>query len=115
MGFYFGEMKMELREFANGMRQQEQYEFLGKRLYQLEELLDRKAIEYAEANDRDKKDEIYEEIKEIECLCETTEDYFSDFVFNEVAFGFPVSNAVLDLYQSSVQDAFAEYEVATNE
>ena len=43
---------MELREFANGMRQQEQCEFLGRRLDQLEELLDQKAVEYAEANDR---------------------------------------------------------------
>lgn len=106
---------MELREFADGMRQQEQYEFLEKRLDQLEELLDQKAIEYAEAIGREKKDKIYEEIKEIECLCETTEDYFNNFVFNEVVYGFPVSNAVLDLYQSSVQNAFAEYEVATNE
>ncbi len=99
---------MELREFADGMKQQEQLEFLEQRFDQLTRLLGQKSVELEQATD-DQITKIKEEIEQIELIITETDDYANQFAFNELVFGFPVSNAVVDLYEATVLNPYAEY------
>lgn len=106
---------MELREFADGMQQEQQFDFLVDRLNELDDMRLLKSAAYDREESRETKNRIYDEIKEIESLHEVTEGFVHGFLYNEITLGVRVSDSVLDLYQSSVQNAFAEYEVCTNE
>ncbi len=99
---------MELREFADGMKQQEQLDYLEQRLRQLVKLVNQKASDYEQASDAERI-RLQEEIEQIELLNIETEEFAEQFAFNELVFGFPVSNAVVELYERSVLNPYAEY------
>jgi hypothetical protein len=101
---------MELREFADGMRQDQQFNFLVDRLNELDNMRLAKAAEYDQEENRETKNKIYKEIKRIESLHEVTEGFVHSFLYNEMIYGVRVSDSVLDLYQVAVEHPFAEYE-----
>ena len=100
---------MELKEFAKRMKQDEQFEFLDSRLEEMEDELAQKAIQLEQAIDSGTREAIADEIERLEAVALELEDSVNNYIFNKLTFGCLVSSSVVDLYQSTVLNPFAEY------
>ena len=100
---------MELREFADGMKQQEQLEFLTTRMDQLSAAIIKGYSELKLVAEPVARDEEVARIDKLDDLFIEAELMVEQFHFNAKTFGYPISDAVLELYEMIVEEPYAEY------